>query len=91
MYASYAAMMISLPVLFYSIGEYTQYNNGWILAYNRQDFAQSDLLAKDAEKWKTIQNVCIGVSAGLTVNFVVQLVIYLVQANKVLPEKAKVN
>jgi hypothetical protein len=89
MYASYAAAMISLPILFYSIGEYTQYNNGWILAYNRQDFARSDSLKKDAEKWQTIQNVCIGISAGLAANFVAQLIIYLVQANKVLPEEAK--
>ncbi|GMO49515.1 MAG: lipoprotein [Treponemataceae bacterium] len=91
MYASYAAAMISLPVLFYSIGEYTQYRNGWVLAYNKQDFGKSDSLKKDAEKWETIQNVSIGVSAALTVNFVVQLIIYLVQANKVLPEEAKVK
>jgi hypothetical protein len=91
MYFSYTAAMISLPVLFYAIGEYTQYNNGSILAYNRGDLARSEELRQEAEKWGTIQNVTIAVSATLTANFVVQLIFYLVQANKVLPEKAKAN
>lgn len=89
MYASYAALMVSLPVLFYSIGEYTQYNNGWVLAHNRGDLQNSDVLKAETEKWQTINTISIGVSSALAVNFVVQLVIYLVQANKVLPEEAR--
>ena len=90
MYASYAAAMVSLPVLFYSIGEYTQYSNGSVLAYNRGDMESSASLKADAEKWQTINNISIGVTSALAVNFVVQLIIYLVQANKALPEEAKI-
>jgi hypothetical protein len=91
MYASYAATITSLPVLFYALGEYTQYQNGWVLATVRgeKDQGKLDNLKAEAEKWQTINNVCIGVTSVLAVNFVVQLIIYLVQANGVIPEEAK--
>jgi len=76
-------------VLFYTLGEYTQYNNGWILAYNRGDVSKSDELRAQTEKWQTINNISVGVTSTLAVNFLVQLIIYLVRANEVLPEEAK--
>jgi hypothetical protein len=91
MYASYAAALVSLPVLFYVLGEYTQYNNGWIIAANKGNMAKSDELRAQADQWQNINTVCIGVTSALTVNFIVQLVIYLVRANAVIPEEAKAN
>jgi hypothetical protein len=93
MYASYAAAITSLPVLFFALGEYVQYNNGYVLALTRGETDPGVLrdLKSKTNTWNTVNNVCIGITSALTVNFVVQLVLYLVQANNVIPEEAQVR
>jgi hypothetical protein len=89
MYASYTAMMVSLPLLFFAMGEYQLRANavmGGLVPYDKRVE-----LYDEARTWYTIQNVCIGVSATLGVNFLTQLIIYLVRANATLPERARIK
>jgi hypothetical protein len=79
MYASYSAFMVSLPVTFYCLGEYTQHRNGWAL----RQVEQSEL-----NRWESYQNLAIGTSVALFGNFLVQLFVYLYRANAIIPVNA---
>ncbi len=82
MYASFGALLISLPFSFFSWGTYTSAYNGWVLGYREYS---------DAEKWKNISIGSIAVTAGLGINWLVQLGLYIHTANKVLPQSADIE
>ncbi|WP_428768884.1 hypothetical protein V1L52_08880 [Treponema sp. HNW] len=78
MYNSYAAFIVSLPVSFVLFGKHIDEYNSW---------ARGNNIRNDLEKWQTAYYTAAGISAGLGINFLVQLGLYLHAANSVLPEK----
>ncbi|MDR1786639.1 MAG: hypothetical protein LBR23_09310 [Spirochaetaceae bacterium] len=94
MYGSYAALIVSLPVLFYTMGEFEQRSYAYSLMAANNDSITPETAKKivdEANLWYNLRNAGIGVTAVLGTNFLVQLIIYLVRANGALPEKAKVR
>lgn len=81
MYASYSALIVSLIPSFYCYGN----SNAAALSYNHDYGTSYD----EAKKWQTASNVTTGISIGVGVFFVYELVRYLMAANTVLPAKAK--
>lgn len=82
MYISYSALICSLPFLFYSYSNYYNYANAYNLQYQNIDI-------KKIEKYKAMYKIGAGISVGLGVWFVGELIAYLISANKVLPVEAK--
>lgn len=82
MYISYSALVCSLPFLFYSYSNYSNLANGYNLNYQNMD-------VNEINKYKTMTNIGIGITAGMGVWFVGELVAYLISANKVLPIEPK--
>ena len=78
MYNSYAALIVSLPVTFSLFGKHIDEYNSWARGNNVRD---------DLDKWQIAYYTAAGISAGLGINFLVQLGLYLHAANSVLPEK----
>ena len=82
MYTAYTALICSLPFTFYNLGEFTAENT----AYSQ---GRGDL-----ERLKDLQgrtNICLGVTAVCGVWVVIELVRYLWSADRVLPEKVKID
>ena len=82
MYTAYTALICSLPFTFYNLGEFTAENTA---------FAQG---RGDRERLQNLQRrstVCAGISAACGIWAMVELVRYLWAADKVLPEKAKID
>lgn len=80
MYVAYSALICSLPVTFYFLGEFTAANRAYMAGRATYD---------DAVKWRNranVSQVVTGICAGW---FVVELVRYLWAANRVLPAEAE--
>lgn len=82
MYISYSTLVCSLPFLFYS---YSNYNN----LYRSYTTGHSNIDMNELNTYQTLSYVSIGLSAGIGVWFIYELVRYLVAANKALPVEAK--
>ncbi len=78
MYNSYAALIVSLPLYFISYGQYLNEYNAW---------ASGNSAGTNIQAWNTAQNVTMGLSIGLGINFIIQLGLYIYSANEVLPEE----
>ncbi|MGL4982302.1 MAG: hypothetical protein ACRC4W_05565 [Treponemataceae bacterium] len=74
MYGSYSALMLSLPLLFLSIGT-----------------AESSWKPEDRKLWELVKWSSIGLTTALGVNFISQLIVYLVTANKFVPAQVKMQ
>lgn len=75
MYWSYGGLILSLPLYYFAKGNYD-------LCQENSSIIDSSNL----ETWKTASNVTMYASIGAGVNFLVQLILYLVDANKVVPK-----
>ncbi len=82
MYISYSALICSLPFLFYSYSNYTNY-------YKAYELGSASVSLNDIDKYKTMTYVSGAISAACGIWFTVQLVLYLVNANKTLPVEVK--
>ena len=75
MYWSYGGLILSLPLHYFAKGTY--------------ELCQENSSVLDSSKlqtWKTASDITMYVSIGAGVNFLVQLILYLVDANKVVPK-----
>ena len=82
MYNSYSAFLVSLVPSVISYGMYANNHNAWALGHGSQ---------KKADMWNIISKSTIGISAGLGVNFAIQLGRYIKNVNDVLPENIDIN
>ncbi len=82
MYNSYAALMLSMPLLFFSNG--TQ-----IAAQNAYLYGMSDV--KRSQKWMQVRQFSNALSITLGLNFAFQLGRYLLKANSILPQEIVVS
>lgn len=82
MYISYSALICSLPFLFYSYSNYSS-------MYNAMALGNTNLNMNEFKQYQIMSYVGIGVSVGIGVWFAVELVRYLMSANKALPVEAK--
>lgn len=80
MYNSYSALLLSLVPSFISYGMYVNMSNGWALGHEDE---------KTVKMWKSISTGSMILSAGLGLNFAVQMGLFLGAADSVLPEQAK--
>lgn len=81
LYTSYSLLILSLIPTFYTYGNLVnqaKLNNGNYTVYD------------DAYNWQIATNICQGISIGCGVFMGYSLIRYLISANSVLPEKAKV-
>jgi hypothetical protein len=81
MYVSYSAFIVSLPVLFYFLGESAKYN---VTAYVTPTSENIDTW----RAWDEYKNYAIGATATLAINFFAQLFVYLYRANAIVPSTA---
>lgn len=75
MYWSYGGLLLSLPLHYFTKGTY--------------ELCQENSSVIDSSKlqtWKTASNITMYTAIGAGVNFLVQLILYLVDANKVVPK-----
>lgn len=82
MYISYSALICSLPFLFYSYSNYSS-------MYNAMALGNRNLDMNEFQQYQVMSYVGIGISVGIGIWFVVELVRYLSSANKALPVEAK--
>ena len=75
MYWSYGGLILSLPFYYFSKGNYE-------LCLENSSIVNSSSL----QTWKTASDITMYASIGAGVNFLVQLILYLVDANKVVPK-----
>ena len=75
MYWSYGGLILSLPLYYFSKGTYE-------LCVENSSIVSSSSL----ETWKMASDVTKYISIGAGVNFLAQLILYLVDANKVVPK-----
>ena len=75
MYWSYGGLILSLPLYYFSKGTYE-------LCLENSSIVSSSSL----QTWKTASDVTKYISIGAGVNFLAQLILYLVDANKVVPK-----
>ena len=75
MYWSYGGLILSLPLYYFAQGNYE------LCEENSSIVNPSSL-----QTWKTASDITMYVSIGAGVNFLVQLILYLVDANKVVPK-----
>lgn len=81
MYRSYSLLVISLPFTLYSQGKYNSMLNGYLSSgYSNKD---------ELNRWSNLQSVATGITIGSACLFAVELVRYLITANKALPVYAK--
>lgn len=80
MYTSYAALILSLPAAFLVYGNYVNEHNSYIVGKNVPD---------NINAWKIAHYSTVGVSVALSINFLVQLGIYIHSVNAVLPKELK--
>lgn len=82
MYTAYTAVICTLPLTFYYMGEFTAENTAY--SQGRGDYGRLlDLQRKS--------NICAGVTAACGLWAVVELVRYLWAADRVLPAKARID
>ncbi len=84
MYSAYSVLMISLIPSFVTLGNY---NN----AAGLYNITKSDEVLKTAKSWRTAFYISTGVSVSAGVLWAYELVRYLIAANKVIPQKAKID
>ena len=82
MYNSYAALMLSMPLLFFS-------NGMQIAAKNAYLYGMSDI--KRSQQWMKVRNFSNALSITLGLNFAFQLGRYLLKANSILPQEIVVS
>lgn len=82
MYNSYSALLVSLIPTLFSYGMYVNTYNGWAQGYVEPD---------SVSLWQTVSNGSIILSAGLGINFIVQLGRYIAAVDSVLPESAVIE
>lgn len=82
MYISYSALVCSLPYLLYSYSTYNSMSQSY-------SSGNVNISQKDIQTYQTMSTIGIGISAGMGVWFTVELVRYLIAANKALPVEAK--
>ena len=75
MYWSYGGLILTLPLYYFSKGTYE-------LCLENSSIVSSSSL----QTWKTASDVTKYISIGAGVNFLAQLILYLVDANKVVPK-----
>lgn len=75
MYWSYGGLILSLPLHFFAKGTYE-------LCEENSSIVDSSKLST----WEAVSNVTMYTAIGAGVNFLVQLILYLVDANKVVPK-----
>ncbi|MBO5124272.1 MAG: hypothetical protein J6C11_03995 [Spirochaetaceae bacterium] len=80
MYNSYSALLVSLIPSFVSYGMYVNMSNGLALGHESEE---------TVKMWKNISTGSMILSAGLGLNFAVQMGFFLGAADSVLPERAK--
>ena len=81
-YNSYAALMLSMPLLFFS-------NGMQIAAKNAYLYGMSDI--KRSQQWMKVRNFSNALSITLGLNFAFQLGRYLLKANSILPQEIVVS
>lgn len=77
MYNSYSAFLVSLIPTFFTYGMYINKHNGWAMGEEEES---------NAKTWEIISNSSIALSAGLGINFIIQLGRYIAAVDDVLPE-----
>ncbi len=82
MYHSYSALIASLPLYFIAHGQYINEYNSW---------GSGNSSGSSVSAWKTAENVSMGVSIGLGINFLVQLGLYIYSVNAILPEEITIE
>lgn len=75
MYWSYGGLLLSLPLYYFAKGNYD------LCEENSSVIASSTV-----QTWKTASDITMYTSIGAGVNFLVNLILYLVDANKVVPK-----
>lgn len=81
MYISYSALIVSLPFLFYSYGNFNSSYHGYIST-------QGNVPWTDVEKYQGMSFAAIGLTVACGTWFAIELVRYLLAVNKVLPVNA---
>lgn len=84
MYSAYSVLMVSLMPTFVTLGNY----NSAAALYNS---TKTDDALTAAKNWRTAFWISTGVSVSAGVLWVYELVRYLLAANKVIPQKAKID
>ena len=82
MYVSYSALMLSLPFLFYSYGNYISLLHGYTTLYGNVE-------RQEAVKYQNMSFIAMGISITCGVWFGIELYRYLRTVDKVLPAYAK--
>ncbi|NLK46888.1 MAG: hypothetical protein GX297_09615 [Treponema sp.] len=82
LYNSYAALLFSMPLLFFSKGMNIATKNS--VLYNRAD-------QSSAEQWQQFASYSTAATVTLSVNFLFQLGRYLYNANKILPQSVDIT
>ncbi|MBO4731576.1 MAG: hypothetical protein J5597_02040 [Spirochaetaceae bacterium] len=82
MYNSYAALMLSMPLLFFSNGTQIASKNAYL-------YGMSDI--KRSQNWMKMRNFSNALSITLGLNFAFQLGRYLYKANSILPQEIVVS
>ncbi len=82
MYVSYSALMLSLPFLFYSYGNYISLLHGYATLYGNVE-------RQEAIKYQNMSFIAMGISISCGVWFGIELYRYLRTVDKVLPAYAK--
>jgi len=91
MYASYAALLVSVPAMIITLGEF-EVRNKTVATWTYENKPPDDRITEIVDEqmsWYRASQVCTGITIGLGVNFAVQLAIYLIRASEALPEKAR--
>lgn len=81
LYISYSALVCSLPFLFYSYSNYTNYYK----SYSLGQYSDSN----EIQKYQMMSYIGIGLAVGCGIWFAFDLVMYLISANKALPVEAQ--
>lgn len=82
LYLSYSALLVSLPFMFYCYGKFSSYQNGYLLGYGNVPLG-------DAERYRNLSFVGIGLVSACGAWMLGELVAYLIAVDKILPPKAK--
>lgn len=82
LYVSYSALLLSLPIMFYSYGRYDSIMNGYLAGYGNFDYDEFKL-------YRTLSFAGIALVSACGAWMVTELVLYLLAVEKTLPPKAK--
>ncbi len=82
LYVSYSALLLSLPIMFYSYGRYDSIMNGYLTGYGNFDYDEMKF-------YRTLSFVGIGLVSACGAWMLGELVAYLLAVEKTLPAKAK--